>query len=290
MFRGGRTVGVRARHEYDEDDLVTMMLDRKLGRFYPPKDSRASSSVALRVRGLQTGRKLRGVDLDLHQGEILGIGGLQGQGQTQLFLALYGALRTRHGTVELFGEPTRIRAIRDALNGKVPIALVPEDRRNQGLLLQKSVRENLTLSVLPRVSHFGIINRRSERKLVQEAIDGLGIVARSQDQDVRWLSGGNQQKIILAKLLLANPRVLLLFDPTRGVDVGTKAQIFELMRDLARQGYALLFHSTDASELVNIADRVAVMIEGRIAETVEGPELTEESLVRASVHGKQDVT
>jgi ribose transport system ATP-binding protein len=223
------------------------------------------------------------VDLDLHEGEILGVGGLQGQGQAQLFLALYGALPAQAGEVEVLGEPVRIRSVRDALAARIAIALVPEDRRRQGLLLPKSVAENLTLSVLPRISRFGVVDRAAEERLVARAVERLQISTRGHDQAVRWLSGGNQQKVVIAKMLLTEARILLLYDLTRGVDVGTKAQIFALMRELAREGYAMLFHSTDAGELVNVADRVAVMLDGRVNAVLEGDALTEEGIVGAAV-------
>ena len=226
---------------------------------------------------------MRGVDLDLREGEILGVGGLQGQGQTQLFLALYGMLPGTLCDVEVFGEPTRVRNVRDALSARPPIALVPEDRRNQGLLLSKSVGQNLTLSVLGRISRLGLIDRDGERRLIEDAIERLHIGAAGADQAVRLLSGGNQQKVVIAKLLVTEARILLLYDLTRGVDVATKAQIFELMRELARQGYSMLFYSTDSSELVHVADRVAVMLDGRVNVVLEGDDLTEEEIVRAAV-------
>jgi ribose transport system ATP-binding protein len=283
VLRGGRNVGLRTREQFDDDDLVALMAGRQVQRLYPVKIRTATDRIALKVRDLRAGRRLRGVDLDLREGEILGVGGLQGQGQTQLFLALYGVLRAERRDVEVFGEPTRVHNVRDALGARTPIALVPEDRRNQGLLLPKSVGENLTLSVLDRISRLGVIDRRRERQLVEEAIERLRIGVGGADQAVRWLSGGNQQKVVIAKLLLTEARILLLYDLTRGVDVGTKAQIFELMRELAQQGYAMLFYSTDASELVNVADRVAVMLDGRVNTILEGAALSEEAIVRAAV-------
>jgi ribose transport system ATP-binding protein len=264
------------------------MLARKLDRFFPPPESESdseSNGPALRVRGLADGRKLQGVDLDLQQGEILGIGGLQGQGQAQLLLALYGAHSIKQGTIELMGKATRMRRVRDALFGEVRIALVPEDRRNQGLLLDKSVRENISLAVLPDLARFGVVDSRKEREVVDDAIDRFQIVARDREQQVRWLSGGNQQKVVIAKLLLTDARVLLFYDVTRGVDVGTKQQIFSLMRSLAARGCSILFYSTEASELVNMCDRIAVMADGRIVATLGGESLTEENLVRAAVQG-----
>lgn len=283
VLRGGKNVGVRGRDELDDDELVTLMAGRRIERLYPAKTSTATTRIALRIRELHAGRRLRGVDLDLREGEILGVGGLQGQGQTQLFLALYGMLPGTLCDVEVFGEPTRVRNVRDALSARPPIALVPEDRRNQGLLLSKSVGQNLTLSVLGRISRLGLIDRDGERRLIEDAIERLHIGAAGADQAVRLLSGGNQQKVVIAKLLVTEARILLLYDLTRGVDVATKAQIFELMRELAGQGYSMLFYSTDSSELVHVADRVAVMLDGRVNAVLQGDDLTEEEIVRAAV-------
>jgi ribose transport system ATP-binding protein len=289
VLRGGENVGTRVRGEYEEGDLIALMLARRLAAFFPAKDWQPSEGVALKVRGLGDGYRLRGVDLDLHEGEILGIGGLQGQGQAQLFLTLYGAHPMREGSIELMGKPVRIRKVRDALSAQIGLALVPEDRRRQGLLLSKPLRENITLAVLDRLSRFGVIDRKREAASVAGAIKRLQIVARDPEQEVQWLSGGNQQKVLIAKLLMTNARILLLFDVTRGVDVGTKPQIFGFMRELVSKGYSILFYSTDASELEHMADRVAVMAEGRIVTTLDGARLNEETILRAAVQAGDHV-
>jgi ribose transport system ATP-binding protein len=160
---------------------------------------------------------------------------------------------------------------------------VPEDRRGQGLLLAKSVRENLTLAVIRRMSKRGILQRDAEAALVREMVDFLRIKVSSPEQQADTLSGGNQQKVIFGKMLLTEARVLLLYDPTRGVDVGTKSEIFQLMRDLAAKGYAILFYSSDLQELVNVADRVMVLREGRVAAVLEGGDLSEGAILRAAL-------
>jgi ribose transport system ATP-binding protein len=167
---------------------------------------------------------------------------------------------------------------------------VPEDRRGQGLLLSKSVGENLTLSVIPRFSRFGLLNRGRERALVDEMIRFLRIKARTPDQLAGTLSGGNQQKVIFGKMLLTEARVLLLYDPTRGVDVGTKGEIFVLMRELAAKGYAILFYSSDLPELVHVADRVAVMRNGAIAAVLEGDAISEEGILKAAMSASERST
>jgi ribose transport system ATP-binding protein len=286
VFRNGLSVGTQDAAQGTEEEIVSMMLGRRLERLYPDKVPTVREQVALGVRGLEFGHRLRGVDVDVHEGEILGIGGLQGQGQLELFLALFGVLRAR-GHIEVGGKPARITSPRAALSAGVGLALVPEDRQNQGLLLPKSVRENITLAVTKRFARFGLLDLRQERALVGEAVRQLNIVLASPEQPVGSLSGGNQQKVAIAKLLLARARVLLLYDLTRGVDVGTKGEIFQLMRKLAAEGYAIVFFSTDLQELVHLADRVAVMSDGRIVTVLEGDGIGEASILRASVvHGE----
>ena len=192
-------------------------------------------------------------------------------------------LSKHHGAIKLWGKPATLANPRRALTGRDGIALVPEDRRGQGLLLSKSVRENLTLSVIRRFSKGGLLDRDREAALVREMVDFLRIKASTPEQAVGTLSGGNQQKVVFGKMLLTEARVLLLYDPTRGVDVGTKGEIFQLIRDLAAKGYAILFYSSDLPELVHVADRVLVLREGRIASTLSGDAITEEAILSAAV-------
>ncbi|MCB1489186.1 MAG: sugar ABC transporter ATP-binding protein [Bauldia sp.] len=282
VFRNGMTVAAHDTHAVSDDEIIAEMLGRRLDRLYPERIATATDRVALKIRGLTVDDRLHGVDLDLKEGEVLGVGGLQGHGQRQLFQALFGIGRSK-GSVELWGKPIDARSPRQALTGRDGIALVPEDRRGQGLLLTKSVRENLTLSVIPRFSHMGLLDRRREKALVDEMVQLLQIKAGTPEQLSGTLSGGNQQKVVFGKMLLTEARVLLLFDPTRGVDVGTKGEIFQLMRDLAAKGYAILFYSSDLPELVHVADRVAVMRNGRIAATLDGEAISEENILKAAM-------
>jgi ribose transport system ATP-binding protein len=282
VFRNGQSVGTRETGSADDDEIISMMLGRRLERLYPDKVATAREQVALSVRNLELGHRLRGVDVEVHDGEIVGVGGLQGQGQLELFLSLFGVLRSS-GEVLVAGKPARIGSPRQALDSGIGLALVPEDRQNQGLLLPKSVRENVTLAVSKRFARYGILDLHQERALVAEAIRQLNIVLASPEQPAGSLSGGNQQKVVISKLLLTRARVLLLYDLTRGVDVGTKGEIFALMRMLAAEGYAILFFSTDIQELVHVADRVAVMSDGRVSATLEGDAINEEQIIRASI-------
>lgn len=282
IFRNGATVAAHVASEVGDDEIVSQMIGRQMGRLYPERRATRTDRVALRTQNFASGTRLVGVDFALHEGEVLGVGGLQGHGQRELFEALFGAGRAT-GTLELWGKSARIDTPRRALTGRDGIALVPEDRRGQGLLLTKSVRENLTLSVIRRFTAGGLLDRQREANLVKEMVDFLRIKAGTPEQAAGTLSGGNQQKVIFGKMLLTEARVLLLYDPTRGVDVGTKSEIFQLMRDLAAKGYAILFYSSDLPELVNVADRVIVLRSGRVAATLGDGQLSEEAILRAAV-------
>jgi ribose transport system ATP-binding protein len=207
---------------------------------------------------------------------------LQGHGQSELFKSLFGVRRS-NGNNSIWGKPSRMESPRRLLTGKNGIALVPEDRRAEGLLLAKSVRENLTLSSIRRFARNGLLSRGAENALVQDMVRSLRIKAESPEQPAGSLSGGNQQKVLLGKMLLSEARILLLYDPTRGVDVGTKGEIFQLMRELASKRYAILFYSSDLSELVHMANRVMVLRQGRVATELRGDEITENNMLRAAV-------
>jgi ribose transport system ATP-binding protein len=282
IFRNGTTVAAHEAHAVNDDEIVSQMLGRKLDRLYPERIPTATGKIALKVRDFSVGRRVHDIGFDLKEGEVLGVGGLQGHGQRELFQGLFGASRAR-GTLELWGKPTTIGNPRQALIGRDGLALVPEDRRGQGILLSKSVRENLTVSVIRRFSKFGLLDRHKEQDLVKEMVDFLRIKTSTPEQPAGTLSGGNQQKVIFGKMLLTEARILLLYDPTRGVDVGTKGEIFQLMRALAAKGYAILFYSSDLPELVHVADRVLVMRNGELAATLAGDANSEEGILRAAV-------
>ena len=287
VLRNGETVGTQDTASLSDDDIVAMMLGRHLDRLYPPRTSTTTGKVALKATEIKVGHLLRGVSFELGEGEVLGVAGLQGHGQRELFMALFGAERAE-GQIEVWGRPVSIKGPRHALSKQIGMALLPEDRRGQGILLGKPVRENVVLSALNRIVRRGLVDPREERRLVDGAVAQLRIKTDSIEQQAGTLSGGNQQKVVLAKLLATEARILLFFDPTRGVDVGTKAEIFALMRDLATRGFAILFFSTDLSELANVADRTMVMSYGRITAVLSGDEMTEAAILRATLSQKAD--
>ena len=280
VFRGGRHVGTFT--ELSEDKAVTLMTGQRVDTLYPPRPAvTPQNTPALEVRAL-AGPRLAPASLAVAPGEVLGVGGLAGHGHRELFFTLFGAERATGGEIRLQGRPVRLRSPRDAV-ARGGIALVPEDRKTEGLLLPMSVRDNLSLAVLRRLSRAGVMQRRLERRLAQAEVGRLKVRTASLATPVGALSGGNQQKVLLGRWLLAEPRVLLLYDVTRGVDVATKHEIYELMMRLASEGRAILFYSSDAEELAHLCHRVLVMREGRVVAELRAPGITAEQVVSAAV-------
>jgi len=284
VFRNGESVGVFAAAALSERDAVERMTGRQLDMLYPDMAPFAGAPPALTLKGL-TGAVLNGVSLTAHGGEVLGVGGLAGQGQRDLFLTLFGVERPRAGTIEVGGKPVRIANPRDAI--RRGIALIPEDRKTEGLLLSLPVRQNLTLPILGRLSRGGFVRRREEDGLVRSMIDGLAIKTPSVGQPVGALSGGNQQKVLIGRWLLTKARVLLLYDITRGVDVATKHDIYELIQRLSADGHTVLFYSTDTEEMAHVCHRVLVMREGRVVGELTGADITPEAIVARAIHAPE---
>jgi len=283
VLRNGRHVATE--HQLSEQEAVTLMTGRTIDRMYPdrPPLPDAESEVALSAEGLE-GNVLRGVSFDLKRGEILGIGGLAGQGQPELFLSLFGARKLARGQISIGGKRAKLRSPADAIKRGLGIALVPEDRKTEGLMLPMSVKDNLTLAVLEKISKAGVVRPRRESSLVGDVAERLQIRTRNAGlQQVGTLSGGNQQKVLIGRWLLAEPDVLLLFDITRGVDVGTKHDIYQLVVNLAAEGKALLYYSSETEEIAQLCHRVLVMREGRVISELSGPEASAEGLVAAAL-------
>ncbi|TMR93874.1 sugar ABC transporter ATP-binding protein [Nonomuraea basaltis] len=286
VLKDGEVMATRMREETGHDDLVRLMVGRELSAMFPPKPDISPADPVLRVAGLSIPGACAGVDLELAPGRIVGLGGLQGQGQREVLRALFG-LRHHSGRIELNGQPCRLASPREAI--RRGIGYVPEDRKTEGLHVVRSVRANLALTSLRTLAPartLTTVSRRRENELVGELIERMRIKAASPAQEARRLSGGNQQKVALAKWLPNRPRVLLLAEPTRGIDVGTKREIYHLLRELAAEGMAVLVTSGDTMELVGLCDEVLVMYEGTVVDRLEAAELTEERLVHASVAGR----
>lgn len=280
IFRDGSDVGTRM--EIREAEAITLMTGREMDTVYPKITPLNNEELVLEVKDLNSAN-IKDVSLNLHKQEILGVGGLEGQGQRDLFLTLFGAGEFSSGEILVDGKLEKIRRPNDAIKSGLGIALVPEDRKSEGLLLPMSVRDNLTLPILNDFSFGGVINGSSEKRTVKEMVDRLQIRIRSADQAVGTLSGGNQQKALVGRWLLADSRILLFYDVTRGVDVATKHDIYELMMDLISEGRSILFYSSDTEEVANLSHRVLVMRDGEVAAELKGPGINTEEIVAAAL-------
>jgi ribose transport system ATP-binding protein len=226
--------------------------------------------------------RLHDISFAVGRGEIIGLGGLDGQGQRELLLALFGVLRDVTGEVMVEG---RAGAIASPADGKRRgLALIPEDRKTEGLMLPMSVAANISMAALGRMTRGLVIDRGREAAAIREMVGKLAIKTGDPANPVATLSGGNQQKVVIAKWLLTGARIILLNDPTRGIDVGTKQEIYQLLRDLAEAGTAIVLYSTDYEELIGCCDRVLIMYDGRIVRSLEGSAITEANIVASSLN------
>jgi ribose transport system ATP-binding protein len=279
VLRSGETVGTANLEETSEEELVGLMIEGGVAerRIEHPPEAAVENNVLLEAEDLRSS-VLGGVSLTLREGEIVGLGGLQGQGQSDLLLALFGAV-PHSGGVRLAGEEARFSHPRQAM--RRGLAFVPGDRGGEGLLPIRSILENL---LLPSWSRYGaILNVRRARKDSEEVSRDLRIRMGSLDDPVSSLSGGNAQKVVLGKWLLRDPKVLLLDDPTKGVDVGAKGEFYKILSDLRERGVAILLHSSDDEELLGLCDRVLVMRDGVVRRELSGADLNKQALVSASV-------
>ncbi|MDB5849108.1 MAG: sugar transporter ATP-binding protein, partial [Rhodoferax sp.] len=288
VFRNGSHVATFEAGTRSPAETVEMMIGRDIQHAFPPKATRpATGEPRLQTKGLAWNGRLHDVDIDVRPGEIVGLGGLDGQGQRELVLALFGVLRGVEGTVLLDGAAVAVKSPRHAKSQRLGIALVPEDRKTDGLMLPMSVNDNLGYASLDRLSRAGVLDTGAEASAVADIVRRLSIKVAHTGVPVGTLSGGNQQKVVIGKWLINAPRVLLLSDPTRGIDVGTKQEIYALLRQLADEGVAVMLYSTDYAELIGCCDRVAVFFDGRIVRWLAGDALTEHALVASALNMDQ---
>jgi ribose transport system ATP-binding protein len=282
VFRNGRHIETFDKGARSTRDIVQLMIGREIAAQYPAKPGRRSVSPVLALENLCWEKHLDRISLNVGAGEIVGLGGLDGQGQKSLLLALFGVLRDVTGRIAVEGR--NVRPSSPAAAKSAGIALVPEDRKTEGLMLPMSITDNLTVASLAAISRGPFVDQAKEHAAVRHAIARLQIKIGAASDAVSTLSGGNQQKVVLAKWLMTNPRIILLNDPTRGIDVGTKQELYRLMRDLADHGAAILFYSTDYDELIGCCDRVAIMYDGRVVRELEGAELTETNIIASALN------
>jgi ribose transport system ATP-binding protein len=282
VLRDGQNAGELAREEINHDAMVRLMVGRDLGRH--ARSSFGRGEALLEVRGLRTPTYPRHpLNFALRPGEIVGVAGLVGAGRTEMLRVLFGIDRAVGGEVRVSGRPVQLHSPGDAI--AAGLALVPEDRKLQGVILEMAVRENTTLASLRRDSRAGFLNRPREEAIAEKMTKQLNVKTPSLSQFVQYLSGGNQQKVALAKWLALEPRVLLLDEPTRGIDVGSKQEIYRLMEELAGRGVAILFVSSEMEEVLRMSDRSLVMCQGRITGELGRKDLSEEAIMRLATGG-----
>jgi ABC-type sugar transport system ATPase subunit len=278
VLRDGRHVSTQPASTLDTGKIVEMMIGRKLAEYFPVEASGGPGQERLRVAGLSSPAGFSDVSFSVASGEVVGMAGLVGAGRSEVARAIFGLDRRAIGEIVIDGRPVRIHSPRDAMAHGV--GLVPEDRKRQGLVLSMSSLANMTLAILPSLARAAIVRSKAERGVGQTYFDRLNVRAPSLDATAAGLSGGNQQKLVLAKWLAAQCQVLILDEPTRGVDVGAKAQIHALIGELAAQGVAVLLISSELPELLHLATRILVLREGRLVGEVSRAEATQAALMR----------
>jgi ABC-type sugar transport system ATPase subunit len=279
VLRDGRHVATRKAEDLPEAELVQLMIGRPLSEYLPQHHDAASRDELLRVEHLSSGDRFQDVSFTLRAGEVLGLAGLVGAGRSDIACTLFGIAPATSGRIFVRGREERIATPRDAI--RLELGLVPEDRKRQGLVQSESGRRNTSLPVLERLSRFGWLNQTEERELVREHFHMLRVRTPDIDSPVAGLSGGNQQKIVLARWLAARSNILILDEPTRGVDVGAKAEIHVLIGELARQGAGVLLISSELPELLSLSTRILVLRAGRLVGEVDAASATQDGLLRA---------
>ena len=283
VFRDGENAGILERNEVDHDAMVRMMVGRDVSQFYQ-RTEHDLGEVVLSVRGLRSvEHRENELNFEVRAGEVVGVAGLVGAGRSEMLAALFGARPALGGDVSVAGQSGLPQSPRESLSRG--LALVPEDRKGQGLILDMAVKENISLASLRRDSKGPFLNTSKEEELVAEMTSALSVKTPGSWQLARFLSGGNQRKIVLAKGLALKPKVLLLDEPTRGIDIGAKEEIYLLMEKFAREGMAVLFVSSEMEEIMGMADRTLVMHEGRITGELAREDFSEEAIMELATGG-----
>lgn len=282
IMRDGEVTGSGSIEDFDVDGVVELMIGRKLSTMYPPRTCKSGKAL-LQVEHL-SGGVFSDISFTLHEGEILGIFGLVGSGRTEIARAIFGADPVKSGSITLGGKP--MHASSPYQGKKQGIALIPESRKEQGLVLDKSIRENMTYCNIRRVTQpRGILRKQMEKDLAVELVDKLSIKAPDVTLPVSSLSGGNQQKVVIAKWLVKDSKVIIMDEPTRGVDVGAKVEIYDIMNDLTSQGSGILMISSELNEIIGMCDRVVVVDNGHKAGELDHDEISEKNIMKLVVGG-----
>lgn len=277
VMRDGSYIGTRVVKETTSDELISMMVGRELKNYYT-RDFKKDGEVILKCENISDRKMVKGVSFEVRKGEIVGFSGLIGAGRSEVMKCLFGLTKEYTGVIYIEGKKAEIRSPSDAI--KHGIALVPEDRKLEGLFQMQSVRFNSTIAVLRKFIKGISVNRKKEEEITQKYIDRMSTKTPSMEQAIGKLSGGNQQKVMIGRWLATSPKILILDEPTRGVDVGAKSEIYAIMNDLAKSGMAIIMISSEMPELINMSDRIYVMCEGRITGCLSHEEVTQEKIMK----------
>ncbi len=287
IFRDGQWVATEPASDLDRNSLIALMVGRELTHLFP-KVHAEIGDVVLRVNGLNRGTQVRDITFDLHRGEILGIAGLMGAGRTEVLETVFGIYPADSGDIEVNGRHMSIDQPRDAI--KAGLGLLTEDRKQTGIMGVLSVRDNMSVAALPRFSPNGILRKTAITDACQNQRELLALKTPSLNQLIQFLSGGNQQKALLSRWLLTTPDILMIDEPTRGIDVGAKSEIHRLMGELAQQGKAIIMVSSEMPEVLGMSDRILVMCEGRITGQLSRHEATQERVMELATATDQPIT
>lgn len=277
VFKDGKFVDTKKVSDVSMDDIVTMMVGREIDRSQWGK-SFATDEILMSVRNLSNGRKFQQVSFDLKKGEILGLAGFVGAGRTEVLTSIFGADKLDSGEIYISGKPVRISSPKEAIRHH--ISMIPENRRDDGLVTSMTIQQNAQLTVLKDISDKGFSNRKKADKLMKEMIEKYGIKIGHKDDGILTLSGGNQQKVVISKWIANNPHILMCDEPTRGIDVGAKAEVYAILRNIAAQGIGIIMVSSELPELLSLCDRIIVMHEGRVTGEIAREDATEELVMK----------
>ncbi len=277
VLRDGKLVGTNNISDLNRDKIVEMMVGRKIENFYIKKEHQIGKPI-MKVENL-SGEGFENVSFEVHEGEVLGFSGLIGAGRSEIMETIIGLRKKKSGNIYVDNKEVAINSPLDAV--KLGIGMVPEDRKRKGLILIHSVKDNISLPSLDKLKRFRIfVNEKAEKELSKWAIDSFNIKTPSPTRRVKYLSGGNQQKVVVAKWIALKPKILILDEPTRGIDVGAKAEIYELISDLAQQGMAIIMISSELPEVLQISDRIAVMAYGHLTGVLNAKEASQEKVMK----------
>ena len=282
VLRDGSYIGVKNIPETNMNEIVKMMIGREIGERYPSRNVKIGKEV-LKVKELTRKGTFQDVNFSVRAGEVLGVSGLMGAGRTEIMQAIFGNLSYESGTIEIDGKEVKISNPRQAMEHG--IGFITEDRKTEGLMLDKSIRENISLCNLRRISKSSVISREAEKNMVAEAIKDLHIKCFGSYHECNNLSGGNQQKVVLAKWILTNPKILILDEPTRGVDIGAKKEIYSIINKLAAQGVAIIMVSSELPEVLGMSDNIMVVREGEVRGIISYEEANQERVMTLATGG-----